>query len=292
MSRFGCGHPNSFLRELLPKGSLNRIYEHINSQTGLNVTDPEMIQFKHLTGYDSEELISIASGRGVSKDTLNSLRFCLCNLSHWEMEPGSRIPFDEARSKRFNKKKTPYEMLKKLEADDEDCGSYVLLKNKHASAMEMILKTSTHPLAKEILSDWQENIIEQIQKTITQDAPFIEWKESQGGYVIINPKSTYSPDIDVFARWDAVVLNHNVTLIQAEHDLCSIGCEMQAYLDIDTNPKLLCECGLDFQNINTQIIKVIQSLYPAIQRYAVVTPENTSLYGHKHPDLIQSELQE
>lgn len=288
MSRFGCGHPNSFLRELLSKGSLKRIYEHIKNQTGFNVTDPEMIQFKHLSGYDADELISITSGRGVSKDTLDSLRFCLSKLSHWEMEPGNRVPFDEFRTRMFNKKKTPYEMLKKIDADNEDCGSYVLLKNKHATAMETILKISTHPLAKEILADWQDNITEQKQKTITQDAPFIEWKESKGGYVIINPKSTYSPDIDVFARWDAVVLNHNVTLIQAEHDLCSIGCEMQAYLDIDTNPKLLCECGLDFQNINTQIIKVIQSLYPAIQRYAVVTPENTSLYGYKHPDAIEN----
>lgn len=279
---FSAGHPNSYVSEVLPQASTSRVFNAVIDKGTTGIESSIKLQFKHLKTLTDQEIVSAASGRGVCSDTISDLKVALNKFRLWLLEPGTEVPFNEKKTLNFKNKKTLHEMKMDLEKDSETDGIMLTLQNKHASALELILKNSDHPCSNEILSLWKDDLARVEKHTLIQDAPLIQWKESKGGYSIISTESRFNPCIDVYARWDAVVLNNNVTLIQTNHQFDGVGSEVNAYLNIDENPTFLCECSFDFQLTNLLIIKKLKLRYPDVKRYSVC-PDNTDIVGYKSP---------
>ncbi|WP_347363848.1 hypothetical protein [Vibrio vulnificus] len=282
---YSFGHPKSLLNPYLPASSMKRIFSFL-SENGVQVDRAEDITFQHLKGFDVETITSLIKGKGVQKDIVCDFEGAFEDFLLWDNQPGQRIEFDKQKMSNLKNVMTLQDYRQKEEEDKETEGTYVLLMNKHKSAIAHILKSSDHPLSNEILELWKEDI-HSSGSTLIGKAPFIEWEESEGGYSISTPNSRHSPYVDVYHRWDSVVLNQKVSIIQVEHDKSCLECEFHIYLNLDESPELLLVGDYDFSLMNSLIIKKLQSRMPVEERFAV-HPDNTKLFSTKSLEAIEN----
>lgn len=270
------GNPESELNECLPKSSLSRIYGYVKKwRSYTDLRSPDGLKFKHLKGLDFDEIISLASGRGVRRDSMKTFKWALESYSHWIADVGTVIPFNDELKAKLSKRMTPHQFSQRSKEDHDDCGTYVLAKNKHHVSLRKILAESNHPDAAEILELWDSSL-DDGSETITLNSPLISWKESEGGYSVAQRKDRFNPTIDVFRRWDAKVLNQQVTIVQIKATPWAVASEFEAYIDLDTNPVFLASLEYDFSANNEIIIDRLQKRMPVVEKYNV-HPKNTDL---------------
>lgn len=270
------GNPESKLDECLPKSSLERIYGYVKKwRAYTDLKSPSGLKFKHLKGLDFDEIISLSSGRGVRRDSMDTFKWALESYSHWIADVGTVIPFNDELKAELAKRITPHQFAEKSKETQGENGTYVLAKNKHHASLRKILTDSNHPDAAEILELWDGHL-DDGSETITLNSPLISWKESEGGYSVVQRKDRFEPTIDVFRRWDAKVLNQHVTIVQIKATSCVYASEFEAYIDLDTNPVFLASLGYDFSDNNEIIIDHLQKRMPVVEKYNV-HPKNTDL---------------
>ena len=258
------GHPDNFVYETLPKSALLRVFRYAQQFCKLHA-DPRDLTFKSIYQLDKDELINCAKGKGVTKDHVSNFSEALNNTYLWYLDPGQRVPFCNEKNKMFTSRKTPHEMNMVLVNEDLENDVGINIKSKHLLSLEIILKESSHPSAKEILSSIGDELSAAKGIVINTNNEHIDWKESVGGYSFVYKRIYGIPLTDVYGRWDAIVLGKHVSLIQVENDLSILNEEMEVYINLDSRPELLCSTGVDIDLANEHIIEVLKNRFPELR---------------------------
>lgn len=272
------GHPDTFIKEVLSKSSLMRIFEYVTKwRRYSDLPDYTKLRFGHLKGLDYDHIITISKGRGVRKYAQDLFEQSVEEYQQWLGEAGDVFPFDEIRLQRLHDRMDIRDYKDDQVKRDGENGTMILAKNKHMRSIYKILSDSNHPDAKEILEGWKD-YLDISGETLHQDAPKIEWKDGTCGYSVA-VKDEYMPVVNVYRRWDAKVLNQNVSIIQTHHAKDGFRGEFVAYIDLDTKPLRLVTLGYDFLHNNVIVVEALQKLMPTSVKFAhvAVTPRNTDL---------------